>query len=384
MVNIAFVDDDKNILDGIVVLLEYESTDWHMSSYTDPVEARKDILNQKFDIVITDVSMPVLNGLDLLKQTKKALKDYAPEFIIITGVEDRDLKKKALDYDATDLLNKPIQKDELVARIRNAVRIKEKNDKIKRQNELLENQLYQAQKMELIGLMTAGVAHDFNNILAVIVSYNQLLRSSNAENKKILATTDKIQKVSDHGIKLLRQILNFVKNSEPFVEKVCLNTFIADAIDLLRASIKKKIKIQYDICDEDIYIWIDRTQLFQILMNIALNAAAAIGINKGLIRIILNNTEVENRDFALLMITDDGPGMDTKLKENLRSNIQSLKKSKSGSGLGLAIVQRLVNKYAGKLIINSEKGKGSEFGIYLPIEKQPSIVRDTKELLSGA
>ncbi len=177
MINIAFVDDEKNILDGIIILLEYESTDWKMTSFTDPLEARKEILRQKFDIVITDVSMPGLNGLELLKQCKSALQDNAPEFIVITGVDDRDLKKKALDQDAADLLSKPIQKDELVARIRNAIRLKEKNEKIKKQNKLLENQLYQAQKMELVGLMTAGIAHDFNNILTGIIGNLSLLKS---------------------------------------------------------------------------------------------------------------------------------------------------------------------------------------------------------------
>lgn len=384
MIHIAFVDDDKNILDGIVVLLECESADWKMSSYTDPLQARHDILQQKFDIVITDVSMPGLNGIELLKQTKAALKDASPEFIVITGVEDSDLKKKALDNDATDLLSKPVQKDELVARIFNAIRIKEKNEKIKDQNKQLENQLYQAQKMELVGLMTAGIAHDFNNILAVIVSYNELLRLSDSENKKLMATTDKIQKVSDHGIKMLRQILNFVKSSDRIVEKVCLNTFIGDSINLLRASIKRTINIRYDICEEDIYIYIDRTQLFQILMNIALNAAHAIGSKNGIINILLDKITDEDGEYAILKITDDGPGMDTKFKENLLTNIHSVKQSKDGTGLGLAIVQRLINRYSGRLTINSEKGKGSEFGILLPTEKQKTKIFDTQKLLSRA
>lgn len=379
MINIAFVDDDKNILDGIVVLLEYESKNWKMTSFSNPLEAREEILKQRFDIVITDVSMPGLNGLELLKQSKEALKDDSPEFIVITGVDDRNLKKKALDNDAADLLNKPVQKDELVARIQNAIRMKEKNEQIKKQNELLESQLYQSQKMELIGLMTAGIAHDFNNILTVIVSYNQLLRLSDSENKKIKSTTDKIQKVSDHGIRLLKQILDFVKNKNRIVEKICLNTFIGDSINLLRASIKKKISIQYDICDEDIYICIDRTQLFQILMNIALNAAHAIGDHNGTIKIILNKSQNEN--FAVLTITDNGPGMDKKFKENLLNNIQSIKQSTNGSGLGLSIVQRLVNKYSGELTIHSKKGKGSEFGIHLPLINQRSRISDTQKLL---
>jgi signal transduction histidine kinase len=373
MINIAFIDDDRNILDGILTLLEYESAEWNLFSYTDPLEARRYILSGNFDIVVTDVSMPGLNGLELLYQTKAFLKDEAPEFIIITGMEDHDLKKAALDLDATDLMTKPVSKDELIARIHNAIRFIQKNEKIKKQNEELENQLYQARKMELVGMMTAGLAHDFNNIMAVIVSYTQLLESTWKHNKNIAETTNKIQKISDHGIKMLRQILDFVKGNKRIVENICLNNFIQDSINLIRASITKKINIDYKIANENIYVTIESTQLFQILMNLVLNAAHAIGQRKGNITIILKTLETEDGAYALLKLVDDGPGMDTDFRINLLKNIKAVKKSKDGTGLGLSIVQRLVNINNGMLSIESTKGVGSEFTVLLPRTKEKLI-----------
>lgn len=381
MTNIAFIDDDRNLLDGFIALLELEDNSWKFTSYTDPIEARNDILLGGIDLVITDFNMPGLNGMDLLKHIKIFMKDDAPEFIIITGMDNPDLKIMALDLNAADLLNKPVSKNELVARIRNAIRLKEKNEHIKAQNKMLESQLCQAQKMELVGMMTAGITHDFKNIMSVIMSYNQLLEANYYDNKNILQITEKVQKISEHGIKMLRQILDFVKDRGEITETICLNSFIQESINLIKASISKKISIAYSLPSENLNVFLERTHLFQILMNLVLNAAQAIGADNGHIEIILEKTTTEDGPFAHFKIIDNGAGMDAGIQRDLLKNIHSLKKSKDGTGLGLSVVQRLIDDNKGLFAIESAKGLGSKFSVYLPISK--SIYEQESEMLNA-
>jgi signal transduction histidine kinase len=363
-VKILFVDDEQNILNGIKRLLRHQRDEWELVFFTNVQYAKEKILDSNFDIVVSDIKMPGMSGLELLENVKLKLKEKSPEFIIITGIEDKELKRAALNLDATDLLNKPIQKEDLLARLNNAIRLKSFKDKICAQNELLEQQLIQSQKMEVVGLMTSGVAHDFNNILSVISNYSQLLKMLAKDNPAIEARTEKIQTASGHGQKIIQQLLNFVKKKDTDFEKINLNTLINESIELLRTTLSKKVDIQFQQPQNNHEIMADHTQIFQIIMNLCLNATKAMN-NEGIISIRLNKEHNELNKIIMLEIADNGPGMDASIIENL----SSIKTSRDGTGLGLTIVQRIIKNHAGKLSIKSEPGAGTTFTIMFPIIK---------------
>ncbi len=359
---ILFIDDDQYVLDGIKRSLHNTGDHWEISYMNDVNNAYKSILHSEYDIVVSDIKMPTMTGLELLEKIKSELKEKGPEFIIITGIEDKELKRAALNLDATDLLNKPIQKEDLLARLNNAIRLKSFKDKICAQNELLEEQLIQSQKMEVVGLMTSGVAHDFNNILSVISNYSQLLKMLAEDNPAIKTRTEKIQTASGHGQKIIQQLLNFVKKKDTSFEKVNLDILVGESIDLLKSTLSKKVSIQFHRLQNNYEIMADHTQIFQIIMNLCLNAAKAMD-NDGTISIRLDKESINAENVVVLEIADNGPGMDTTFIEN----ISSIKTSTNGTGLGLTIVQRIIKNHAGTLSIKSKKDKGTTFTIVFPI-----------------
>jgi signal transduction histidine kinase len=358
---IIFIDDDQNILDGIKRSLHNNREQWEISYMSDVNAACQSILHSDFDIVVSDIKMPAMTGLELLEKIKSELKEKRPEFIIITGIEDKELKRAALNLDATDLLNKPIQKEDLLARLNNAIRLKSFKDKICAQNELLEQQLIQSQKMEVVGLMTSGIAHDFNNILSVISNYSQLLKMLAKDNPNIEKRTEKIQEASGHGQKIIQQLLNFVKKKNTVFEKINLNTIINDSIELLKTTLSKKVSIQFYQPQNNHEIMADQTQIFQVIMNLCLNAAKAMD-HEGNISIRLNKENSDLKETIVLEIADNGPGIDTSIIKSL----SSIKTSEGGTGLGLTIVQRIIKNHSGKLNIKSEPGIGTTFTIIFP------------------
>jgi len=372
MNKILFLDDERNVLDGIKRLLARQKNKWDLSFFTDPLIAREAILKDSYDVVVSDIEMPALNGLDLLKEIKEQQKEKSPEFIIFTGLQDSKLKQKALDLDATDLLTKPIQKEDLIARLNNAIRLKTSRDEIISQNTALEQQLIQSQKLELIGLLASGVAHDFNNVLTVIMNYSQLLQQSAHNNEKLIKQAESILKASQHGAKIIAQILNFVKNKECVYGQIELNSLVQESLQLLKVSLPKTLEFKFTPNKNELFINGDYTQIFQIIMNLSINAARAMN-SRGLITIELalrnfDEQAVENKHntFVLLRVSDNGPGMEKEFIDYILSDITVIKRSKDGAGMGISIVKRIIANHKGSLQIESAPGTGTVFNIYLP------------------
>ena len=156
---ILFLDDEKYVLNGIQRLIRNELKAWDVLFLTDSIQARDKILKEKFDVVVTDIRMPELDGLSLLREIKHVSGFNSPEFIIVTGLGDEDLKQKALNLDAADLMNKPIQKEELLARIRNAIRLKKSKDEVLEKNKLLEVVDYGFSETVIVSLYECRTKH---------------------------------------------------------------------------------------------------------------------------------------------------------------------------------------------------------------------------------
>ena len=151
--NILFVDDEKNILEGLKRMLQHQKTVWDMS-FSEGVNEALDILNiKRIDAVITDISMPGKDGFDLLHSIRSGNSTKDIPVVILTGLNDQKLKRKALELGATDLLNKPADPDELIARITNMIRIKSYQDAIKSHNKALEKKV----RERTIGLEAARI-----------------------------------------------------------------------------------------------------------------------------------------------------------------------------------------------------------------------------------
>ena len=149
---ILFVDDEPHFLDGLKRMLRSQRLVWDMVFVTSVDEARKEIDLSLFNAIITDYNMPIKNGFDLLKYIRNTKRTQLTPVIFLTGNGEADIKRRALDEGATDLLNKPVQMEDLLARIRSALRIQEYQEKLKAQSIMLEreleNQVFEMESVE--------------------------------------------------------------------------------------------------------------------------------------------------------------------------------------------------------------------------------------------
>ncbi|MEN6405296.1 MAG: HD domain-containing phosphohydrolase [Thermoguttaceae bacterium] len=134
---ILIVDDDQRVLDALQRTLRDQTDDWAMTFVRKPETAWECLLESAYDAVVTDIKMPGLSGMDLLERIRQTDKTKDVPVVVLTGLDDQDLKTKALDLGATDLLNKPIETSQLVARLRNTLQSKEYQDDLRARNELL-------------------------------------------------------------------------------------------------------------------------------------------------------------------------------------------------------------------------------------------------------
>ena len=139
---ILFVDDDRNILNGLKRLLKEHENNWEMSFLDCAKEINMHVNVFKPEVLVLDINMPYKNGIEILEEMKSNTETKNIEIIMMTGLEDKALKSRALLSGATDLLNKPIEKEDLIARIISTLRLKSYNDYIENQKNMLEQQLF--------------------------------------------------------------------------------------------------------------------------------------------------------------------------------------------------------------------------------------------------
>jgi PAS domain S-box-containing protein len=248
-----------------------------------------------------------------------------------------------------------------------------------------EDQLRQAQKMEAIGRLAGGVAHDFNNILGIIVACSELLRDRVSAIPGLSQYIENIHKASDRGASLTRQLLAFSKKrpSSPIV--MDLNERLRDTARLLRPLMGDDVEVTLANRSAATLIEADPGQIDQIVMNLAVNARDAMP--KGG-KLILETSAVSfddafarqhppmtPGDYVLLAVSDSGVGMDAGIVSRIFEPFFTTKEVGKGTGLGLSTVYGIVQQTQGHIFVYSEPGRGTTFKVYLP-SAEDKIERD--------
>ncbi len=376
---ILLVDDESFTLHTLRRMLMEFRHEWDVQEQSDPFAALEMLKTEPFDAAVVDVMMPGLNGLDLLKELQADPLGSRVQVIILTGLEDQDLKRQALDLGATDLLNKPIERENLIARLRNAIRIKDYADELLQANEDLQVQLIQSQKVELVGVLSAGVVHDLKNIMSIIGGYSYILSTLAADNQEILDPLSKIKDAVSNASKVMLQILSFSKPEQASREQTNLSELIEHNMPLFKPLLTKGVKVHWLKPERDLIISGVEGQLTQVLMNLIINAGQAMEhrgelmVEAGEAR--LDDGQIERlrlhseRDYAVISITDTGPGMDEETAANIFQPHFTTKGAKGGFGLGLMVVKWIVENNQGAIEVDSQIGRGTTFRLYFPIEQ---------------
>jgi PAS domain S-box-containing protein len=240
----------------------------------------------------------------------------------------------------------------------------------------LESQLRQAQKMEAIGTLSAGIAHDFKNVLVAIEGFVNLGIKYVQDDSKVKLHLDRICRAVERGKDLVGQILTFSHKDEDEPRPIELIPIIKESIRMLRASLPPNVEIRESFTPESAFVLADPTQAQQVIINLATNAAYAMGQKGGTLGIELSDLSLTSQNaptpgmtagpYLKLSISDTGTGMDTQTAERVFDPFFTTKKRTEGTGLGLWVVHSIVKKHRGAITVRSAPGEGSTFEVFLP------------------
>ncbi|HTQ04762.1 MAG TPA: response regulator [Polyangiaceae bacterium] len=319
------------------------------------------------DLVISDYALPGFDGLSALR----LLKARHPEvpFILVSGAIGEDLAVAAMREGAADYLLK-----DRLSRLPTAVRSVLAQVELRRENRQLEERLLRASRLESLGRLAAGLAHDMNNILLPIMMAEQVLREhvTHPDAQELLQA---IETSTQRGARVLKQLLTFGRGTGGQRVSLRPERSIAEIHAVLRETFPKNIAIETRLVHADGVVLADPTQLQQILLNLCVNARDAMPGGGKLVltleRAELSPEQARNNPgstpgpHVVLSVRDDGTGIAPADLEKIFDPFFTTKSLAQGTGLGLSSVLGIVQSYGGFVQVESALGKGTEFRVWL-------------------
>lgn len=314
----------------------------------------------------------------------------------VSGVRELRLLQNTINNLCQGLQKEQDQKIELLTAKDKADEELIRSRKIEKERENLHAELLRAQKMESIGFLAGGIAHEFNNILSVVLGNNELILLKVPEFSALYDHSEKINDAALRAKEIVKQLLTFSRQDSMVKGLINTRLVVHDALKLIGVTIPANIAFKHHLEDQVHPILGNATQIHQLLINLCKNAADASDIPGGEISISLCNLTIseENKaifpntssgDYVKLTVQDNGSGIGEDMQNNIFDPFFTTKGIGEGSGIGLAIVHGVVTGHGGSITIDSEEGKGTTFTILFPAQKgQPQTkIEPTEELLSG-
>lgn len=252
------------------------------------------------------------------------------------------------------------------------------------QERVLEEKLIESQRLESLSILAGGFAHDFNNILAGIRGYSDMLLFQETAEAKI-QFLQKINSSIERASELTKKLLEIGKQGTNEIKSVNINDIVSEVINIVRFSTTKDVSFKEDLEPEIFKFKADSGQIFQLIMNLIINSLDAIE-TEGKIEIITKNSEILKDNnvkeyFLALKIRDNGKGIEKSLQSKIFDPFFSTKmryNSNSGSGLGLTTVYRIVKNHNGEIKLESTIGTGTSFTVIFPIEIPDKFIPQMK------
>jgi two-component system, cell cycle sensor histidine kinase and response regulator CckA len=252
----------------------------------------------------------------------------------------------------------------------------------------LQDQLFQAQKMESIGRLAGGVAHDFNNLLTAILGYAEVLAEEVRGNAQARGFVEEIQHAGTRAATLTAQLLTFARRQVVTRRVLDLNQIVEDAGRMLHRLLGRTIETELRLAPDLWEVDADPNQLQQIIVNMAVNARDAMPRGGRLVIETANDTLEETRarvdalfgDYVCLSISDTGEGMPPDVVAHIFEPFFTTKEQGQGTGLGLAMCHGIVTQNGGQIRVMTERGRGTTFHVYLPRARRAQAVTTRREL----
>jgi len=242
----------------------------------------------------------------------------------------------------------------------------------------MEAELRQSQKMEAIGSLAGGVAHEFNNLLTVIIGNTELAINDVPESNPARECLEEIQSASSRAKDVVRQLLGFARKSVFQLVSVQISPIINESLKLIRASIPATIEIRRNLSCKSDTVMADSSQINLVLLNLCANAKNAMQEEGGVLEVKLENTSLDETsatryedlspgNYLKLTVRDSGTGIDPKIIDRIFDPYFTTTSLAEGTGMGLAVVHGIVKNHNGAITVASEPGKGTVFEILFPL-----------------
>jgi two-component system cell cycle sensor histidine kinase/response regulator CckA len=314
------------------------------------------LAGQTFNLVITDLNILGFSGLEVLKMVKRE-KPELP-VVILTGTGTEEMAVEAMKMGATDYVIKSVSH---MRRLPHTIDTILENERLRRK--LREAQAFQAhsQKMEALGRLAGGVAHDLNNVLTVMLGYGLSLREQLPENEDL----SEILRAVDRASRMTGQLLTLSRRQLVRPRLLNLNSVVRDMGGMFRRLIPADIELVLDLTEPLPLVEVDLGQWEQVVLNLVMNAREAQP-SGGRIRIATR----ADGEWVRFEISDRGPGLDAALRDKIFEPFFTTKGQQQGTGLGLATVYAIVAQSGGRVWVESPAREGSTFIVTFPTSSQ--------------
>lgn len=364
LMKVLVVDDIEDNVELIKQILE---DDCNVIPAYSGAECIEKALSENPSLILLDVNMPTMDGYEtMLKLQQNNKTQDIPVIFASAYYKEAAMIVKGLELGAFDYLTKPIDEDILLAKVRVVKRIK-----------FAEEMLSRSQKMDALGKLTGGIAHDYNNMLGIVLGYASLL--SEHENvsghPQLSKFADEITRAANRGAKLTSKLLSFSRKHSAQEERTNINTLLLDEQHMLEKTLTARIKLTFNLADDLWPVYIESSEMVDVILNMSINAMHAMEDSTGTLIFKTSNVKINKADslwlqkdvgdYILLNITDNGSGMSEAMKEKIFDPFFSTKGDK-GTGLGLSQVYGFVERSGGAIYVYSELGIGTSFSLYFP------------------
>jgi len=258
----------------------------------------------------------------------------------------------------------------------------------------LEDQLRQTHKMEAIGTLAGGIAHEFNNMLAIILGNTEIVMDDTPEWHSTRSGLEEIRKAALRAKEVVRQLLDSSQPTKHKREPVSVGALIQASVRLIRSSMPATVEIRQDIDQESGIVEADPTQINEVFINLCTNAADAMAENGGVLEVAVKRKTVdaeqaaplgliEPGSYISLMVKDTGCGMNVETVSRIFDPYFTTKEFGKGTGMGLSLAHGIVRNYDGTIIVDSTPGKGSTFEVLLPQSEAEIVPEPEQEIIPG-
>ena len=391
--DLLLIDDESDHAALLARALNRHNPAWSIITCSNCAEARAALQTHLPAIVLCDLKLPDGDGLSLLRESG------SPHYptIIMSAHGDEEvavqiIKAGALDYlvkseanfrDIGHIVDRCLREWQRIVDLREA----------EKEQRSLEQQLRQAQKMEAVGQLTGGFAHDFNNMLGGVLGFTELALSQMQAQRYDLVESHlrQVRSAGERARDLIKQLLAFSRGGTYSKENLHLASLIEETMQLLKSSIGKSIAITTRIEPGLPAINHDRIQIQQLLINLVINARDAIGGDSGDIQISLGVQAGDHRrcsscmhslagDYLALTVADSGQGIEEAIRGSIFEPFFTTKEVGRGTGMGLAVVHGTAHEDGGHLLVNgSGQLGGAEFSVMFPLADAAETLFDPGE-----